>query len=205
MKVQRRQAAVEWVGGGGGGGRHSGLQGTQAQTQTRVQGAHHQTARTCPRSTSSRLMPRMRRPTLSPACPSFRLFLNISTPAGEQRRRCGTSGTRCGTSGTRCGATRSQTAGWASTPGRGGYPALPSPKARCPSAERAHTSCTRCSTTESPRPTPTSDGGLGVGGADAHNLHLVTSLDDALLHAASHHGAAALQLSSNQKEVRSAC
>ena len=36
---------------------------------------------TWPRTTSSRLMPRSSRPTLSPACPSFSCFLNISTPA----------------------------------------------------------------------------------------------------------------------------
>src|SRR5437773_1577792 len=35
---------------------------------------------TCPRSTSSRLVPRSSTPILSPACPSSRSFLNISTP-----------------------------------------------------------------------------------------------------------------------------
>ncbi len=37
-------------------------------------------ARTWPRSISSRSMPRMRQPTLSPAWPSSSSFLNISTP-----------------------------------------------------------------------------------------------------------------------------
>ena len=36
---------------------------------------------TWPRTTSSRLRPRKSRPTLSPAWPSLRVFLNISTPA----------------------------------------------------------------------------------------------------------------------------
>src|ERR1700722_11521245 len=37
-------------------------------------------ASTCPRSTSSLFVPRSSTPTLSPACPSSRSFLNISTP-----------------------------------------------------------------------------------------------------------------------------
>src|SRR6266404_3122509 len=37
-------------------------------------------ASTCPRSTSPRLVPLKSTPTLSPACPSSRSFLNISTP-----------------------------------------------------------------------------------------------------------------------------
>ena len=37
-------------------------------------------ASTCPRSISSRLIPRNRHPTLSPACPSSKILRNISTP-----------------------------------------------------------------------------------------------------------------------------
>ncbi len=37
-------------------------------------------ATTCPRSTSSRLVPRSSTPTLSPACPSSNSLRNISTP-----------------------------------------------------------------------------------------------------------------------------
>src|SRR5689334_24548525 len=42
---------------------------------------------TCPRSTSSRLVPLKSTPMLSPACPSSSSFLNISTPVHTVFRR----------------------------------------------------------------------------------------------------------------------
>jgi hypothetical protein len=142
---------------------------------------------TCPRSTSSRLMPRTSSPTLSPACPWFRLFLNISTPVGAPCKGSTWFSARSASN------EHTHMQNTAHTSRRVHGTVSSRTLLHIPKLAAGPLRMTQRSQRRDQHGGRTGDDGGGGRALDAHQLDVVAHLDDALLHSACDHRAAALQ------------